>query len=187
MERKNITIGIDVEPHIKKKIASVTAQWKDAPIKWHPVDGLHVVLAHIGWVNEDDLSTILAAVTDVAQQTVMFDVRFTRIAATHKNPHITDPAQYNIVRLEGDVSESLRILHARLHDALHITIKPKKHFRPYVTIGQMRVTQWQLAEQRPIIDLPVDLVMDVVQISVLDHVEHNGVWTFAPYDCVSLI
>ncbi len=187
MERKNITIGIDVEPHIKKKITAVTAQWKDAPIRWHPVDGLHVALVQIGWVSKDDMPTIVAAVTDVASHTPMFDVHFTRIAAAHKNPHITDPAQFAVVRAEGEASEPLRLLHARLCDALCITITPKKHFRPYVTIGQMRAAQWSAAAHRPDIDVSVHLVMDVMHISILEHVERDGGWSFDPFDIVPLV
>ncbi len=186
MERKKITIGIDVEPHIKKKIAQVIAQWADAPVKWHAVDGVHVPLVSIGWVGEDDVPAIIDAVCDAAAQTAMCDVVFTRIAAAHKDPHVTDAAQYNIVRMEGEVSEPLRLLHERLYHALQMPVTSKKQFRPYVTIGQMRVAQWRADAQRPQIDVPVRLVMDVTHVSVLEHLADDDGGTFVPIEVVPL-
>ena len=182
-----MTIGITVEPHVKKKVASVIAQWADAPVKWHPVDGLHVPLVSLGWVHDDDVSTVIAAVRDVAAQTAMCDVVFTRIAAGHKDPHVTDPAHYNVVRLEGEASVPLRKLHEKLHHALHMPYTPKKQFRPFVTLGQMRAGQWRADAHRPQIAVPVHLVMDVTHVSVLEHVEENGAWTFVPYDLAPLV
>lgn len=186
MERKHVTIGIVLEPHIAKNIATLIAPWRSAPITWHAPDSMHIALLPIGWVSETDVARITDTVRTVAAEVPASDVTFTRFAATHKDPRITDPRSYNIVRLEGEPSEMLRVLHERIARTLHMAIKPKKHFRPFVTAGHMRVAQWRALPVYPQIDVSVKLMMDITHISILERVHHDERWIFTPLDVISL-
>ena len=182
MEQKKIAIGIDLEAHLKKSLMRTVQKWKDLPIKWHPADSLHIALLPIGWVGEDDVLHIIGKLAEVAQDTTGFSVSFSRVVAANKDHRITDPRQFQLVRVEGEDNDALRELYQRLCEALDLPETEKKHFAPHVTLGRMRARKWQTLEQLPEIDQPCPILMDVTHLTLFEQVNQEGQWTFEPIE-----
>lgn len=186
MEQKKIAIGIDLETHLKKSVMRAVQNWKDAPIKWHPEESLHIALLPIGWIGEDDVLQIIGSLAEVAQDTQSFSVAFSRIIATHKDQRVTDPRQFQLVRLEGEDNDSLRDLYQHMCTVLDLPETQKKHFAPYVTLGRMRARKWQALEEIPVIEKEFPALMDVTHITLFEQVNQEGQWTFEPIEIFEL-
>ncbi len=134
MQRK-VFIGIDLDPHVKTMLVKAVSKWHNMPIKWHKEESLHISLIPIGWVNEDDVFEISDAIEAVTTDMSNFDIVFNEIVTISKDDS-SNAKDAQLVRLEGDDSDNMRMLFEKLEDELGMPVIKKKHFKPLVTLGR---------------------------------------------------
>jgi len=184
MQRK-VFIGIDLDSHVKNMLFKSVKKWHNLPIKWHKEDSLHIALIPIGWVNEDDVFEISDAIASVTDKMRNFSIAFNKIVTiSKKDSHDIMDAQ--LVRLEGDVSEDLRVLFEKIESALELPVVKKKQFKPLVTLGRMRANKWQELESYPNIDINFPVTMDVYQVTLFESVNIDDEWQIAPVEVFDL-
>ncbi len=185
MQRK-LSIGIDIDPHLKKTLAKTIKQWRDLPVRWHKEGGFHIALFSLGWVGEDDMTDIIIATESVATETEGFDIDFEKIAFVAKDPFDSDIDDAQIVRLEGFKSPELKKLYHKLKKTLKIPASQKKIFKPYVELGRMRTQKWQKLEKYPAQSYPFPVVMDVSAITIFENSNEEGEWHITPMEVFDL-
>ena len=178
MQRK-VFIGIDLDDHVKNMLVKSVQKWHNLPIKWHKEESLHIALIPVGWVNEYDVVDISDALETVADETSAFTIDFDKILTVSKNnsDNIEDA---QIVRLEGDDNEELKVLFEKLESELGLPVIKKKHFKPLVTLGRMRAKKWQEMEEYPTIYINFPVMMDVFHITLFENVRIDGKWVVEP-------
>ena len=184
MQRK-VFIGIDLDPHVKNMLVKATRKWHNLPIKWHKEVSLHISLIPIGWVNEDDVFDISDAIESVTDTTNNFDISFTKIVTIAKN-NSKNPKDAQLVRLEGEDSDNMRVLFEKLEGELGMPVIKKKHFKPLVTLGRMRAKKWQELEEFPDININFPMTMDVFNITLFENVQIDEKWTVEPVNVFEL-
>jgi len=185
MQRK-IFIGIDLDDHVKAVLFKSVKKWHNLPIKWHKQESLHIALLPIGWVTEDDVFEISDALEAVADDMSTFTINFDKILTVSKNDS-DDIKEAQLVRLEGDDSEELKILFEKIEGELGLPVIKKKHFKPLVTLGRMRAKKWQELEEYPTIDIDFPMMMDVFGITLFESVQIDGKWQIEPVRVFDLI
>ncbi len=178
MQRK-IFIGIDLDEHVKKMLVKSVSKWHNLPIKWHKEESLHIALLPIGWVNEDDVFKISDALEMVANDVNTFTINFDKILTVSKN-NSDNIKEAQLVRLEGDASEELKILFEKIEEELGLPVVQKKHFKPLVTLGRMRAKKWKELEEYPDINIDFPVMMDVFHITLFESVQIDGKWQVEP-------
>lgn len=186
MEQKKVAIGIELETHLKKSITRAIQPWRDLPIKWHPMEGLHIALLPIGWIGEDDILRIIGSLAQITQDTQSFSVAFSRIVSASKDRRNTDPRHHQMVRVEGEDNESLRELYHKICAALDIPDSSKKHFAPHVTVGRMRARKWEMLEAIPTMEKKFPALMDVTHVTLFEQINRDDQWLFEPIEIFEL-
>ena len=181
MKRRRVFIGIDVPPDMGKRLAAIIAQrFSDVPIVLGKNDNLHLTLHFIGYVDDDDVAEICAAVRARCQTLPLFDVQFTRIALGPESEKVkNDPREAKMVWLSGPVNEELMLLQRHVVQTLDQFPKDRKAFRPHITLGRIRARAWKethpvsRSEENVHILLPVNAV--TIYESVADGRRHRHV------------
>ncbi len=184
--QKNVFIGIDVDAHLKQTLAKTIKPWQDLPIRWHKTDGLHVALLPLGWMGDDDVLDVMHTLSTVSADIAMFQVHFTYIAFTAKDPHNTDIRDAQIVRLVGEHSPELHALYTTLSETFHTATHPKNTFKPFVELGRMRFAKWHALETYPAEHTPFACTMDVSALTLFEVANIDGVRTIVPVDVCML-
>jgi 2'-5' RNA ligase len=165
MKRK-IFISINLPDRTKKGLVSATEKWQPArpgalPVKWVKEPNLHITLLFLGFVMDEAVTDICAAVKKVAEDTEIFDVNFDKIEL---GPSIPDP---KMIWLSGEANESLRLLQENVEKALGIFVSSKKTFWPHITLGRIRARRWQELPEKPVVEKSFPLVVTAESVDVM--------------------
>ena len=160
MKRK-IFISINISDKVRQRLAKAVEKWQDLPVKWTPEANLHVTLAFLGYVNEDDIPGICAQVREAAEKSDAFDMKFGKIELF---PSASMP---RMVALTGQTSEELTDLVNNIEEALEMSSARKKTFRPHVTLGRGRKYKWEALENKPAISEKFSLTLPAESVEIM--------------------
>ena len=142
MKRK-IFISLDIPEKAKKRLVLTTEKWKDLPVKLTKEKNLHLTLAFLGFVPEENILEICEKVQKAAAKKDSFDITFDKIALF---PDEKDP---RAIALLGEPSDQLLNLVNDLEKNLGISRAPKKSFRAHITLGRLRKIKWEALSEKP--------------------------------------
>lgn len=163
MKRK-IFISINISEKVKKRLIKIVEKWQDLPVKWTKEANLHITLAFLGFVSEEDIPEICASVAEAAAKSEIFDLAFDRVELF---PSTDEP---RMVALTGEANENLKKLVNDIEESLEISKARKKSFRPHVTLGRFRKYKWEALKNKPSVaeKLPLTLAVETVQVMASD-------------------
>jgi len=169
MKRRRIFIAINLPKDIKKKLAGYKERWPELPIKWTKENNVHITLAFLGYIADEELINICEAVKEAAFKHSSFSVNLFKICY---GP--TDKKPPRMVWAIGEKSEEFASLKEDLDKSL--AISEKRQFSPHVTLGRIRKWEWQRIEpeERPEVDEEIDLSFSVNSIEVMESVLKRG-------------
>lgn len=136
MKRK-IFISINLAERDKKRLILATEKWQDLPVKWVREPNLHVTLAFLGHIMDENMAEICEKVCKAVENVEIFDLEFETIEL---GPDAADP---KMIWLSGRADENLRSLHEKIEKALGTYVSSKKSFRPHITLGRIRKRKWE--------------------------------------------
>ncbi|OGY21116.1 MAG: 2'-5' RNA ligase [Candidatus Chisholmbacteria bacterium RIFCSPLOWO2_01_FULL_49_14] len=132
-----VFVAVDLSQEARKELARsldrlAAKRW---PVRWEPVEKLHLTLSFLGWVKEDKLEAILGCVENGVQTISPFTIRLGKLGVF---PNTLQPRivwlgikgdQPALVRLRRLVAENL--ITAGFSDE-------KRPWNPHLTIGRMK-------------------------------------------------
>ena len=135
-----VFIAINFPTEIKEMLSGYQKRWQDLPTQWTSPENLHITLAFLGNITDQEIGEVCMAVKKVAETTESFNLTLESIGygPTNKMP-------YKMVWLRGQKSKELSSLKNQLDEELMevINFKPDhKGFSPHVTLA--RINQMQL-------------------------------------------
>ena len=167
--RHRIFIAINLPENIKKELSSFQGKWPKLPVRWVKPENLHITLAFLGYLSDEELLEIIKITKEVASRNQPFSINLNKIL--YGPPKKMPP---RMVWIEGEKSRELAKLQIDLENSLtgsRISFEPeKREFKPHITLGRIR--QWEFRqiepEERPNVDEDISLNFEVNSIEVME-------------------
>lgn len=173
-----IFIAINLPENIKKELKNFQIKFSDLPARWVKPENLHITLAFLGYVKDENLPKIIEITKSVADRHQAFSINLNKII--YGPPKISPP---RMVWAIGEKSEKLGRLQEDLKNSLlEISIpqleeEVERSFIPHITLGRIRKWEWKKMEpeERPEIDEEINLGFEVKTIEIMEsHLKKAG-------------
>ena len=176
--RKRIFIAINLPEKIKEELIFFREKYSELPARWVKPENLHITLAFLGYVKEEDIPKIIEITKNVASKCNPFSIKIVKI--TYGPPKVSPP---RMVWAIGEKNESLWRLQENLKNALMEMRIPQleeeegRGFIPHITLARIR--KWEFRqmepEERPEIDEDVNFSFQVKSIEIMEsHLKRGG-------------
>lgn len=160
-----IFIAINFSPEIKKKLGDLRQKWPDLPARWTKPEILHITLAFLGYLNDEEILEICQICNQVGQRHKPFSLKLSRIS--YGPPGRKPP---RIVSVQTQESEELTKLQRDLANSLFESSISTDKKPAHVTLA--RIKAWEIRqiepEELPEIDEEISLTFPVNSIEVME-------------------
>jgi 2'-5' RNA ligase len=184
-----IFIAINLPDNIKKELISYQEKWPELPIRWTKKENLHITLAFLGSINDEEIVEICKIVKEVTERHNSFQINFKRVCygPPGKTPYSKtlsltgrldkiENRPPRMIWVEGEKSKELGELQKDLENSLFSNSiknlgKPEaREYAPHLTLG--RIKEWEFRkiepEERPEVDTDISLSFEVSSIEVME-------------------
>ena len=147
--KKRVFIAINLSEKIKEKLLELQKKWPNLPVRWIKKENLHLTLAFLAYLSNEELKRVSEATKEVAQRHSSFFIEITKIDLGAKDKGIP-----RLIWAEGERSQELVSLKKDLDQTLSRAIRfspENRDFLPHITLARIRKWDWQRIEvdQRP--------------------------------------
>ncbi len=170
-----IFIAINFPENIKKKLSDYENKWLELPCRWTRKENLHITLAFLGYLPDEELVKICNITREIALKHEPFFINLNKII--YGPPKKSPP---RMIWVEGEESEELGKLQKALENSLLTTEALAKAdqtistearpYAPHVTLG--RIKEWEFRriepEERPEVNEEISLNFEVNSIEVME-------------------
>jgi len=166
-----IFIAINFPENIKKELMGFQSKWPKLPVRWVGPENLHITLAFLGYLADEELLEIIKITKEVAQRNNSFSINLKKIC--YGPPKKMPP---RMIWAEGEKSTELGKLQKDLENSLFSAPtkslkKPEtRPYAPHITLGRIR--QWEFRqiepEERPEVNEGISLSFEVNSIEVME-------------------
>jgi 2'-5' RNA ligase len=175
--RRRIFIAINLPEKIKKELSKFKDQFSDLPAKWVEKENLHITLAFLGYIKDEDLPKIIEITKKVASNYSPFQIKIVKVAFFP--PKVFPP---RMIWAIGEKNEILFKLQENLKNSLsEINIpqltEEEKGFIPHITLARIR--KWEIRqmerEEIPQIDEDLELEFEANSVDIMEsHLKRLG-------------
>ncbi len=169
MNARRLFVGIPLSASFAKRALAKTEKWKHLPIRFTSADMMHVTLAFLGLVKDEDLDHLCEELREAVADIESFELSFDRIEMV---PEAGEGAR--MVWLSGEPSGELAKLRNALERSIASFDPEYKEFRPHVTLGRVLRGRWTKLPERPDLLESVRLVESVGNITLFESVAEGG-------------
>lgn len=167
-----VFIAINLPENIKKKLTDYQLKWPELPCRWTKKENLHITLAFLGYLTDEELLEILKITKEVVLRHEPFFINLNKILY---GPPKQPP---RMIWIEGEGSKELGKLQKNLENALSSAQTLAKadieqEARPYtshITMGRLK--QWEFRqieiEERPEVNEDVSFNFEVKSIEIME-------------------
>ena len=182
--RHRIFIAINLPEEIKKELEKYQSQWPELPIRWTKPENLHVTLAFLGYLSDEELVEVLRVAKEVAQRHQPFSMNLTKII--YGPPKKMPPRMVWVEGacpelVEGRKIDKLSSLQLDLEKSLvssgKIKFEPEERsFTCHITLGRIKTWEFRQIEpeERPEVNEDISLSFDVNSIEVMESALKRG-------------
>ena len=177
--RHRVFIAINLPKKIKAKLIEYQEQWSELPVRWTKEESIHLTLAFLGNLSDDEVVKVCQAVKGIGQKHSPFSIQLSQTSYGPKEKSIP-----RLVWLKGERSKELDLLKKDLDDLLVKAIgfvSENREFLPHITLGRIRKWEWQRIEpeERPDISQDFPFSFEVESIEVMEsHLKRGGAQYF---------
>ena len=182
--KHRIFIAINLPEDIKKRLADYQSKWPELPIRWTKKENLHITLAFLGYLNDDEILEICKITKEVASRNQSFSINLNKIF--YGPPNKIPP---RMVWVEGEKSKELGKLQKDLENSLlssdlsaearraeaeasvqEDSAREARPYAPHITLGRIRTWEFRQIEpeERPDVNEEISLNFEVNSIEVME-------------------
>jgi len=156
-KKYRIFIAINLPENIKKKLNDYQNNFREMPIKWTSINNLHITLAFLGYIGDQELLEISKIIKQVSINQAPFYVPLDKISY---GPLETMPPKMVWARFDdsGDFNSFRNNLNNLLlnSEIIRFSLDVKK-FSPHITLGRVKKMEWRQIEPEDRQDIGQDL------------------------------
>lgn len=174
--RRRVFAGVQIPEYVKTHIEKKMEPFRSLPVFWSSADNIHLTLVFLGYIEDDRLSEVCAAISKTVSSFDSFEIVLDRIEVA------PDAEHPRTIWTSGEPSSALRDLKQAIEKSLGMFANEYKEFRPHVTLGRIRAGKWKLLETPPRIQESVRLVVPVSSITVFESLIEEGKRKYLPLE-----
>lgn len=166
--RHRIFIAINLPHNVKKELSSFQKKWPELPARWTKPENLHITLAFLGYLSDEELAEVCKIAEEVASRNKPFSIKLSKICY---GPLDKKPPR--MVWIVGEKSEPFAKLRNDLENALSgesLYQKENRPFSPHITLARIR--KWDFRqiepEDRPEVNEDINFSFEVSSIEVME-------------------
>lgn len=165
-----IFIAINLPENIKKKLSDYQSKWPELPCRWTKKDNLHITLAFLGYLSDEEVLRVCNLVKEV---TLKHEPFFINLKIICYGP--TDKKSPRMIWTEGEESLELGKLQKDLENSLsglsaELQSEKGRAYSVHITLGRLK--QWEFKriepEERPEIKEEVNLKFEVNSVEIME-------------------
>jgi RNA 2',3'-cyclic 3'-phosphodiesterase len=162
---RRIFIAINLPEKIRKNLETQQLRWADLPCKWTREENLHITLAFLGNLNDEELLELCQITKEIASRHEPFNVNLKKIV------YGPDEKRARMIWVEGENSQELSELQRDLENALPVEKeKENRKYAPHITLGRLK--QWEFnklePEERPQVNENISLNFEAKSIEIME-------------------
>jgi RNA 2',3'-cyclic 3'-phosphodiesterase len=162
---RRIFIAINLPEKIRKNLETQQLRWADLPCKWTREENLHITLAFLGNLNDEELLELCQIVKEIATRHEPFNINLKKII------YGPDERRARMIWVEGENSNELSELQRDLESALPVEKeKENRKYAPHITLGRLK--QWEFnkleLEERPQVNENISLNFEAKSIEIME-------------------
>ena len=185
--RHRVFVAVNLPGDIKKEIAELRMQWPELPARWTGKDNLHITLAFLGYISDEELLKTCETAKRVALKHASLTVNLNKIL--YGPPRKIPP---RMVWVEGEKSPELSVLKEDLERSLSGEVhfsSENRSFSPHITLARIKTWEWRRLEpeERPEVNMDINLSFDVSSIEVMESRLKRGGPEYAILESIYLI
>ena len=171
-QRHRIFIAINLPENIKKKLFEYQKKWPELPVHWTKPENLHITLAFLGYLKDEELVEICKITKEVASRNTSFEVRLNKIS--YGPPQLRSGQAPRMIWAAGEKSEEFTALKNDLDKLL--ASSEGRQFSSHITLGRIRQWEWRWIEpeDRPEVEEEINLQFPVNSIEIMESVLKRG-------------
>lgn len=166
MQSHRVFIAINFSEKIKEKLWLEANQFADLPIRITKKESLHLTLAFIGYVDNDELVLLINNLPQIAERHDSFELNINHLV------YGPDEKHSRMIWLKGEVESELLALQEDLNKSLeNINLRffhpEKRVFTVHVTLARMKKEEWRNWQNKPEINKEVKLKIPANSIELM--------------------
>lgn len=175
--KHRIFIAINLPQDIQKELANYHEKWPDLPVKWTRNQNLHVTLAFLGYVEDEEIPEICNKVGEIARRHKPFSISLKKI---YYGPPEKIPPRMVWVSgkcdelVKEEKTDRLSLFQKEIEGAFFSVPsfkgQGKRCFVAHITLGRVKTWEWRKIEpeERPEVDQEIDLSFEVSSVEVME-------------------
>jgi len=171
--RHRIFIAINLPEEIKKELSKFQYKWPELPAKWTKPENLHITLAFLGYLSDEEVAKLCEITNEVAKRHLPFSINLNKISY---GPPKKPPRMIWVI---GKISKALNDLKNDLENEISgkVGFQPENRaFTPHITLA--RIKNWEFKkidlEDRPKVEFDLSLSFEVSSIEVMESFLKKG-------------
>lgn len=163
--KHRIFVAVNLPEDLKNNLLKYREKWPDLPVRWAKKEKIHITLAFLGYLSEEEILEVCQAVRMVAAKSQPFSISLNKIV--YGPPKKTPP---RMIWVEGESNKDLAKLQNELEKNLLEFRSEKRQFKPHITLGRIKTWQWKEMnpEERPEVNEEINLNFEVEAIEVME-------------------
>jgi len=186
--KRRIFIAINLPEEVKKELQLYQSKWPELPVRWTKLGNVHITLVFIADVGDKDVTEVSRIVKEVALHHSPFPVHLTKIC--YGPPDKMPP---RMIWAVGDRSQEFTLLRDAIEKSLLVSPRihfpqAKREFTPHITLGRMRLWEWQQIEpeELPEVTEELDIAWQVKSVELMESKLKRGGAEYTIVESVSL-
>lgn len=173
---KRIFLAINLPENLKRKLAGYKDKWPEIPANWVKEFNMHITLAFLGYVRDENLPDIIKKTKEVCDSHQSFEINLNKISY---GP-LGKPAR--MVWMTGEKSDALTKLAHDLEKSLLSGISQNmekylpgkkegiRQFSPHITLARIKQMQFKRMELEdiPEINETINFRLEVNSIEIME-------------------
>lgn len=174
--KHRIFIAINLPENIKKDLSDSQFKWLELPCRWTKKENLHITLAFLGYLQDDELLEVLKITKEVSLRHQPFIINFNKIlygppGKPSRMVWVEGEENEELGKLQGDLENSLNGLQVDSGKA------HKRGYAPHITLGRLKQWEFQAIEpeERPDVNEDINLNFEVNSVEAMEsNLKRNG-------------
>jgi len=143
-------------------------KWADLPVRWGKIENLHITLAYLGFIEDENLPGICRSVRNAAREIEPFEVRLSEILIAPSE------SQPRMIWAAGEKSTELKTLVEAVEKSLGMHKQEKKSFAPHATLARIRKEKWMALPVKPEIQEKINFIIPVSELVIYESLMLEG-------------
>lgn len=165
--KRRIFIAINLPDEVKNRLAKIPEQWPDLPVRWTKPEHLHITLAFVGYVTDEQVPEIAEVAREIAKKHQPFSLSLMRIETGPPGR----PAR--MIWASGAESAELTAMKNDLENQLacfrHKSAYQYKTFHPHVTLARVIQEAGNIKKvKQQFIPENVNIILSVQSIEIME-------------------